>query len=168
MIEPRIIEKDQMTVLGFSFFGDPFELSRGWTEENEIGRLWSRFMTYLREHGSSIQHIKGDQVSYEIHIYHDETASMGVFEVFVGVEVEKLENVPVEILVKVLPATKYAVFTVEGQDIISDWSLWFSAEWLPSSGYQLAHPYHFQYYDQRFKGLDKVDESAIDVYIPIK
>jgi predicted transcriptional regulator YdeE len=37
-MEPVIIEKDQMALLGFSFYGDPFRPSAGWTEENEIGR----------------------------------------------------------------------------------------------------------------------------------
>ena len=43
-MEPTMIEKRQMMLLGFSFFGDPFKISGGWTEENEIGRLWKRFM----------------------------------------------------------------------------------------------------------------------------
>jgi hypothetical protein len=48
-MEPRIVETGQMTLLGFSFFGDPFRFHGGWEEENEIGRLWSRFMAYLAE-----------------------------------------------------------------------------------------------------------------------
>ena len=50
-MEPQIVEKPQMMLLGLSFFGDPFSLSAGWTEENEIGRLWKRFMAYLAEQG---------------------------------------------------------------------------------------------------------------------
>jgi len=49
-MEPTMIEKRQMILLGFSFFGDPFKISGGWTEENEIGRLWKRFMAYLSKH----------------------------------------------------------------------------------------------------------------------
>jgi predicted transcriptional regulator YdeE len=37
-------------------------------------------------------------------------------------EVEKLEDVPIELLVKILPPAKYAVFTLEGKQITSDWS----------------------------------------------
>ena len=45
-MEPRLVEADRITLVGFSFFGDPFRMSAGWTEENEIGRLWKRFMAY--------------------------------------------------------------------------------------------------------------------------
>ena len=36
-MEVRVVEKDQMLLVGLSFFGDPFKSSAGWTEENEIG-----------------------------------------------------------------------------------------------------------------------------------
>ena len=61
-----------------------------------------------------------------------------------------------------------AVFTFEGQQINSDWPRMIYQEWLPNSGYQEAYRYNFQLYDQRFKGIDRLDESAIDVYVPIK
>ncbi len=168
-MEPTIIEKGQMILVGFSFFGDPFQMSGGWTEENEIGRLWNRFMTYVTHHsGDRIKNIKSNEVGYEVHIEHEETASKGHFEVFVGMEVEKLADMPVEMLIKILPPTKYAVFTLKGKEITSDWPRMIFHEWLPGSGYQQAYNYVFQYYDRRFKGMENLDESAIDVYIPIK
>jgi hypothetical protein len=44
-MEPARIEKRQMTLLGFSFFGWPFEISGGWTEENEPGEQNGRAET---------------------------------------------------------------------------------------------------------------------------
>ena len=38
-VEIHYFEKDQIILLGFSFFGDPFSISGEWTEDNEIGRL---------------------------------------------------------------------------------------------------------------------------------
>lgn len=166
-MEPRIIEKGRIVLVGFSFFGDPFAESSGWTEENEIGRLWNRFTTYLTHHRDCIQHVKDDAVAYEVHVESEETASKGHREVFVGVEVEKLEDVPVEMLVKVFPPTKYAVFTLQGEQIASDWSKMIS-EWMLGAGYEFAHEYSFQLYDQRFRGLDNLEESELDVYIPIR
>ncbi len=165
-MEPTIIERGQIMLIGFSFFGDPFQASSEWTEENEIGRLWNRLMAYLAERGDSLKHLKPD-VGYELHVEHPETAAKGHFEVFVGLEIERLEAAPVELLLKILPATQYAVFTLRGQQINSDWPRYIYQEWLPGSGYQAAYPYNFQYYDQRFKGLDRLDESEIDVYVPI-
>ena len=74
---------------------------------------------------------------------------------------------PVELLVKVLPPATYAVFTMRGQQIISDWHHAIYHQWLPQSGYQIAGGYSFQFYDHRFKGLDNVDESVLDVYMPV-
>jgi len=98
----------------------------------------------------------------------EETAAKGLFDIFAGVEIENLDDVPVELLVKVLPPTRYAVFTLQGEEITSDWSRLIYQEWLPVSGYESAYQYNFQYYDERFKGIDKIAESAIDVYVPVK
>lgn len=32
-MQPKIVEKDRMLLLGLSFFGDPFEFSGDWSEE---------------------------------------------------------------------------------------------------------------------------------------
>ena len=93
--------------------------------------------------------------------------SKGIFEVFVGVEVEKLEDAPVDLLAKMLPPAKYAVFTLNGAQITSDWPKTIQ-EWMLGSGYRQAHTYGFQLYDERFKGLDRIGESVLDVYVPIE
>jgi predicted transcriptional regulator YdeE len=84
-----------------------------------------------------------------------------------GVEVEHLEDVPVETLIKILPPATYAMVTVSGEQIASDWSQ-LLCEWMAEAGYESASNYGMQYYDERFKGVDKLDESEIDVYVPIK
>lgn len=167
-MKPTIIEKDQMILLGFSFFGDPFATSAGWTEENEIGRLWNRFMTYLTHYGNCVKHVKGDQVAYEVHVEAGETAQTGEWEIFVGMEVEKLEDVPIQLVAKILPPSTYAVFTFQGEQITSDWHRYIYQEWMPDSGYEVAHRFSFQLYDERFKGLENLDESELDVYVAVK
>jgi AraC family transcriptional regulator len=166
-MEPTIVEKDRIILLGLNFFGDPFTMA-GWTEENEIGRLWKRFEAYLTQNADRIKNVKDFQVGYEVWSADEETAAKGNFDIFVGLEIKDLADVPPDLLIKVLPATKYAVFTFEGKQITSDWPRMIYQEWLPDSGYQSAHQYNFQLYDERFKGLDKIEESAIDVYVPIK
>ena len=166
-MEVKVIEKDQMLLVGLSFFGDPFKSSAGWTEENEIGRLWVRFMSFLESQGARIQHIKEREVNYEVHIEHPETQEKGEYEVFVGLEVSQLKDLPVELLVKVLPPTSYAVFTLTGEEITSDWHQIIHREWLPGSSYRIAYDYAIERYDERFKGLDKIAESVLEVYIPV-
>jgi AraC family transcriptional regulator len=161
-----MVEEGQMLLLGFSFFGDPFRISGGWTEENEIGRLWQRFMAYLGQHQHRIAHaVTG--VAYEVHIEHEETMQTGEYEVFVGLEVETVEDVPVELVVKILPPATYAVLTLQGEQITCDWHNMIT-EWMDRAGYERAYPYGFQRYDERFKGVDRIDESVLDVYVPVE
>jgi predicted transcriptional regulator YdeE len=167
-MEPKVIERPEMILVGFDFFGDPFKFSAGWTEENEIGRLWNRFIKYFEQYRDQVIHLKEPSVMYEIHIEHPETIQTGEYEVFVGMEVEELECVPIEFTVKVLPATLYAVFTLRGDQITSDWSTMVYKEWMPGSGYVRSYAYGIQRYDERFRGLDRLDESALDLYVPIK
>jgi AraC family transcriptional regulator len=167
-MEPTIVELPQIVLLGYSFFGDPFKLSAGWTEENEIGRLWMRFMAFLAENGQRIKHVSEDQVAYEVHIYDEETQRTGEFEVFVGTGVERLEDVPLELSAKILPPATYAVFSLQGEQITSDWALVILTEWMPQSGYESDHGYSIQRYDERFKGLDRLEESVLEVLIPVR
>ncbi|MDY0020628.1 MAG: GyrI-like domain-containing protein [Anaerolineae bacterium] len=168
-MEPLIIEKERLLLVGFSFFGDPFATSGDWEEENEIGRLWSRFMAYMERRGKEIApllHAPG--VGYELHITHAETPAKGHYEVFVGVEAVSLDGLPVDLLVKVLPPTQYAVFTLKGEEITGDWTRTIYREWLPASGYQEAYPYMFERYDERFKGMEHLTTSEIEVHVPVK
>jgi predicted transcriptional regulator YdeE len=168
MEQKAIVKKDKIVLVGMSFYGDPFSTSAEWTEENEIGRLWNRFMRYYQKFPKSLRHQINERTMYEVHIEHDETSSKGNYEVFVGFEVEKLENVPCTLLVKILPPTMYVVFLIRGQEIISDWHREIALEWLPQSDYKRTLNYSFILYDERFKGMDKLDESEIEVFIPIK
>ncbi|MBN2502908.1 MAG: GyrI-like domain-containing protein [Anaerolineales bacterium] len=165
-MEPKIIDSPAITLVGFSFYGDPLRLSAGWTEENEVGRLWSRFMPFFQANQEHIQHLNED-AAYEAHIEHPETAETGQYEVFLGVAVEQVENLPLELLIKVLPPTKYAVFTISGALLPEEWALEVYGEWLPQSGYE-AKPYMFWRYDERYKGLDHLADSELEVYVPLE
>lgn len=168
MMEPtRIIERPRLWLAGFSFYGDPFAFSDGWSMDNEIGRLWQRFMAFFAAHDEYIPGMTEEQAMFEVHIEHPETRSKGLFEVFVGVPVEDLDGLPVELVVKALPPVRYAVFTLRGETITSDWGKDIYQEWLPQSDYREAYPYSFQYYDARFKGMDRVEESVLDIYVPV-
>jgi predicted transcriptional regulator YdeE len=166
-MKPRIVDCGQITLVGLGFFGDPFRIRGGWSEENEIGRLWSRFMAILEARREGIKHVNDSAVFYEVHIQHEGTAQSGEFEIFVGLEVAEVEDVPVELCAKVLPDATYAVFTLQGEEITSDWHHIIYTQWMAESGYRSAHPFGFQRYDERFKGLDRIPDSMLDVYVPI-
>jgi len=151
-----------------SFYGDPFDTHAGWDEENQIGLLWKRLFAFLQK-DAVFSSLSQSRSWYEVHIQSEETKVKGLFEVFVGVEFDLnlLAEIPAQLLVKNLPAVQYAVFTFEGEEISSDWGKTLE-RWMSASEYQSAGTYNFQYYDERFKGLDRISESVLDVYIPIK
>ena len=142
-MKPQIVDRERIVLAGFSFFGDPFAESGGWTDANEIGRLWHRLFTYLAAHRGSLPQAEDDSLAYEVHVECDETASKGCREVSVGIEVGTLREIPVELLVKVLPPSQYVVFTLQGEQIASDWSRKI-CDWMATNGYTAAHRYGFQ------------------------
>jgi AraC family transcriptional regulator len=168
-MQPKITDIKRVILIGMSFYGDPFDSHAGWDEENQIGHLWKRFIGYLSQHPEIIQNQNQPNILYEVHIYNEETKEKGLFEVFVGAEFNPrdIKDVPIELSVKILPVTQYAIFTFKGKQINSDWEMALQ-NWLTTSGYQSPYSFNFQYYDDRFKGLANLEESALDVYIPIK
>jgi predicted transcriptional regulator YdeE len=184
-MKPRLIEHDRLILGGFNFYGDPFASSGGWTEENEIGRLWQRFMGCLERSPEDPACFKTLDVTYEVHVGGEETESKGYVDVFVGAELHAdlvaalagtpsgpdgpaAQQVPLPLLIRVLPATTYAVFTLRGEQITSDWPRRIYTAWLPASPYRSAHNYLIERYDARFKGLDQIAESELDIYVPVQ
>ena len=161
-MQPVIQRYPRIILAGFSFFGDPFHSHAGWTETNEIGRLWQRLLQFLALPGKLPAH---PSVTYEVHLMNHKTPQTGEFEVFVGFEISDMNQVPVELCLKILPEADYAVFTLSGEQIHSDEPIVDS--WLTTSGYRQAFSFSAQRYDQRFKGLDRLNESTLDVLVPI-
>jgi predicted transcriptional regulator YdeE len=60
------------------------------------------------------------------------------------------------------------VFTLAGDQIAADYYLQIAAEWLPEAGYQSDYRYSLQRYDERFKGVDNLAESVVEIYIPVQ
>ena len=166
-MDPKIVNLDQIFLAGVSFYGDPFETSNVWTAENQIGRLWQRLMTTLEKRQPDLGSLINHDVGYEVHIRGDETEETGFYEVFVGMEVKEAGKTPVDLLVKILPKSTYVVFTLQGSQIMNDWDGEIG-QWLKQNDYQIAFPFMFEYYDDRFKGMDLIEESEVDFYFPIK
>lgn len=169
---PKITDKKRITLVGMDFFGNPYEKAGGWSEQNAIGVLWKRFASFSEKKRDSIKHLVSES-GYELWIDFEETKGEEGAKnkyIFTGVEVEKIEYLPLELVAKVLPETRYAVFTFKMQEIKSDWSktqqIW--SKWLPGQGLEPSHNYMIEYYDtERFKGMDD-PESEIDFMVPVK
>ena len=164
---PKIIEKKRIILVGMDFFGNPNEKAAGWTEQNAVGQLWQRFDRFLKGRKESIKHLASEG-GHELWIDFDGETDAKTKYVFVGLEVEKLEDVPLELVARTLPETRYAVFTMKTADIKSGGigKLWNT--WLPATGLKTSHNYMIEHYDvQRFKGMDNPD-SEVDFMVPVQ
>lgn len=155
-----------MLLGGLSYFGDPLSAKGGWDSENEIGNTWRRYMAWLAENPAR-PYALGKGVLYEVHIYGPETAQKGYFEVFVGEEISS-HALPVSLSAKWVPGGEYLKITLSGEEISGDWWKDLDAFILPERGLERRGEYLIEAYDDRFKGMDRIKDSEIDVYLPVQ
>jgi predicted transcriptional regulator YdeE len=156
-MDPRIVERDEMLLVGSPYFGDP--------STGEFGQTWMRFDAQAKE----IQTRVNPTYSYGLEFYTEEMEKSHRWYYMAAVEVPNLDVIPMGLVAKRLPAGLYAVHTVPAfLQKIGEGFGYIYGTWLPGSGYEVAHPYDFEFYeDGRFKGID-VEGSEIDLYVPIK
>ena len=165
-MKPEVVVREKTYLAGYSFYGDPFAASGAWTEENEIGRLWKRFMDFFEKRSAEIPPSAVPGIGYELHIWDRDVMESGQYEVFVGMKVDKLADIPIDLSVKVVPEAKFAVFTLSGDLITKDLSATMS-QWLEAEGLRQTGNFVYNLYDERYKGMDNLAESEIEVYVPV-
>jgi predicted transcriptional regulator YdeE len=101
--------------------------------------------------------------NYELHI--DDLVAEKHYCV-AGVEVERIENLPVHMFAKQIPASTYIVFTHEFKDGGFGEAYRLMSEWLIKNEYVQAFPLELQCYDDRFLGIEHND-SVIEFMIPV-
>jgi AraC family transcriptional regulator len=152
-MKPKLTRKPGMTLVGL--VGCAPEVGK-----LDIGGLWQRFED---KHSRSIKHqVEGK--GYEIHIEEETTPPMHFC--LVGVEVGKLEDLPVELFAKVVPACEYAVFTHHFRDGGFGHAFKVVYDWLSNSDYASAYQFDIQCYDSRFKSPED-PESIIEIWVPV-
>ena len=163
---PRVVHRKPLTLAGMSFYGDPFTSRAGWTEENEIGRLWMRLGRYLASVGAPMP-----EVSYEVHLRGADSALTGEFEVFAGYPVPvpgavRPGDVAVELVTRTVPEGEYVEIELCGADILEESPV--LADWFTESGYREGGPFIVLRYDERFLGTDRLDESVVTFLMPVR
>jgi AraC family transcriptional regulator len=167
-MEPRIIERDELIVVGMVYYGNPFHAEGVTPEENEVGKLWTRFNAYWDAHREAFKHEVDADVAWELHIASDEYEQTQEYFVMVGIEVSRIKDLPAPIFCKVLPAGQYAVFALRGEQMNENWGKAIYDDWLPASAYEEAYSCTLERYDAKcFKGWGAA-ESEIEIWVPIK
>jgi AraC family transcriptional regulator len=151
-LEPRIVERPELVLAGVVATGsDVFQM--------DFHALWKRF----ENESPKISH-KVEGAAYELHIQTEAEPTMHF--TIAGYEVAKIEDLPDEVFVKVVPPATYAVFTmkfVEGFAGVYE-RIW---AWLAESPYT-GDPfaYDIQRYGRRFVSPED-PESEVDIYVPV-
>jgi predicted transcriptional regulator YdeE len=167
-MEPKIVEQDTLTIVGMTYYGNPFHQTGAAPAENEIGKLWTRFNAYWDKHRAAFKHEVNEKVAWELHITTDEYEETKEYYVMVGVEVSQVEDLPAPVFAKVLSPGTYAVFTLKGAQMTGNWSEAIYKEWLPASGYEEAFPCTIERYDgDRFTGWGEPG-SEVQIWVPVK
>jgi AraC family transcriptional regulator len=114
---------------------------------------------------------------YGVCFYTGSFAQIGLFYYLAGIPLPSIEEIPIAMVGKTLPASEYAVFTHKGPIVsktgtIRDTYTYAYGTWLPNSPYVNPYAYDFEFYDERYKAdshncLEDA-ESEMDVCIPIR
>ncbi len=154
-LQPRFEEKESFLLVGFADYGAFFETG-------EIPMIWDRFVKVMQEVPNRIN----PSTSYGVEFYTEECLAMQKWNYMAAVEVSTLEDIPITMVGKVIPARLYAVFTHKGRlDGISHTFRAIYDEWLPTSDYQPDGSFDFEFYGERFRG--DTAESEVDIYLPV-
>jgi AraC family transcriptional regulator len=155
-------------LIGCVFFGDPFHRAKEWSYENEIGKLWTRFMSLTKKYSSLLQRISSDPFTgYELHLEPEEFRKTNQYYVMVGLEARDFDQIPLEFFSKNLPKTDFLEFTTQMAKRKTQGSYIFQ-KWMPEHKIKQRYPFIIQRYDsKRYRGLDD-PSSEIDWLIPIQ
>ncbi len=170
-MDHELIEKEKMYLVGLQHHGsmlgskDPIE--------DRIETLWKRFSSFCRDNWPDIEDkVVHHKLSYELQIWNEEELQeSGDLYVFVGVEFEDLEDVPLELSGKVLPAGKYISFKLQGEEI-KTWEEDILQDWFPRDDYWIRsfgdNLFHLQcFHEDKFKGVENLEQSELEVLVPV-
>ncbi len=168
-MEPTILEGKVFQLLGCVYYGNPFHSAKEWSYENEIGKLWNRFMSLVgKKYNKIIEKLSVNaSYYYELHLEPEEFQTTRNYFVMTAIEIKRIDEIPLEMFVKILPKSNYVLFTTKISEKIELGSYMYK-KWIPENNYEQSFPFILEGYDsQRYKGLDDPN-SEIDWYIPIK
>lgn len=125
-MELKVIGKRKITLVGMDFFGCP-------SEQDTVEQLWSKYTKFFKKNKDLIKHLIPGS-NYEVWAWREADKDTKNEYIFVGSEVEKIEDLPPGLAAKTFPETIYAVFPLKGPEVklFRTKKLW--EEWLPHAG----------------------------------
>ncbi len=155
----KIVSKQAFKVVGMNTYTDFLN-----GNQKEFAATWERLHPYMNEIKNKIN----PTTAYGINFYMPNCTMKSKWNYLAAFEVKDLNNIPLNMLGKTIPANKYAVFTHKGPiKNIGKTYYYIYTKWLPESKFDKIYEYDFELYDERFK-CGESDDSEVDIYIPIK
>jgi len=152
-MEPKFITRPAFAIVGLRYFGK--------NENQEIKDVWGVANTRFGE----LKHIVDDG-AYGV-CMNIEGAQPGEFEYVAGLKVSNTDDIPEGMVLREVPAQKYAVFAHVGSlETLHETYNYIYHIWLPQSGHELAANFDFEFYNDDFK--DFAPDSRFYIYVPIK
>lgn len=157
IMEPKFLIKQEFKIIGMACKTTIKENE----EKNIIPNLWGQY--YNRS--SEIKNCLFENRSIGLCEIVDN--SEDTFTYICCKEVDNFNFIPEGMVGKVVPSSKYAIFTHKGKlDTLGNTYEYIHGKWLPNSEYGINKSAHdFELYDER---CDNTDTSEMDIYIPIK
>ncbi len=165
-MQQSLVSRDATLLVGLSFYGDPFAGGPGWSDENQIGRLWHRFNALLDARRREIEGLVEPVRGFEVHMALPEDEGTGRRGLFVGVAVARAAPAPLPLVFLALPGGEYVLYRLQGTEIGSDWPRAIHDEWLPAAGLASRLPLAVEVYGPDFHGPDD-PASVLEVWVPV-
>lgn len=159
MESPRIIRKDAFRIIGY---GLDTTIRKG-RNFKEIPAFWEKLGK-----GGFLKHLPGQKDPETLlGICLDFDEEDGSFTYIIGAEVSGEDTLPDKMIMRLIPASTYAVFTCHGEipSAIQNLVRYIYEEWMPRSEYKRGHAADFEVYDAR---SGKGQDAEVDIYIPIE
>ncbi|MBI3259758.1 MAG: GyrI-like domain-containing protein [Ignavibacteriae bacterium] len=156
MLSPTFIEIGAKKVIGCAIYTSGIK--------TDFPNIWDVFIKRVKD----IPNLVNPTVTYALEFYGQEFNTEGKWFYMPCVEVGSFDEIPMLMVCKTIPASRYAVFSLTGGVAgLHDLFMEIYKEWLPHSSFELAFDFDMEVYDERFKGIDN-PETVMEVRIPIR
>ncbi len=154
--EPDLVTLDEILLVGIPFY---YDLS----QKNDLSEPWGHLVKSL----SLIPNRKTPERYYQMQYWFPDQ-DPNFFYFFISVEVNKIDELPVQFTSKIIPEQSYLRFKHRGlANTVGFTYEYIYNTFLPQTEYKLPHLYNFEFYGDEYKGPYNED-SISEVYIPIE
>jgi AraC family transcriptional regulator len=149
-MQGKLVTIDGFKAVGLTYHGD--------NKNGEVPELWGAFNSRWQD----IMHKSSSMLCYGV--CDGDMDPDGKFNYTACAEVDSFEDVPADMVTKVIPQGKYIVYTYKGaiKDLGEFYCNIFN-KWLPESGESMDCRPQLELYDGRF-----MQNGEFDIYVPIK